>query len=328
MKRKLVTVVVAVVVVAALVSPAGAAGTITITSPADGASISRSATPQIALAGTVAFAAPVPVERKFYMVGEHRTSCNTVTTPGGGTCPDRLILEPKDESSQRDRLASQVSVGSSCTTLGCVNNWQTMEPGSFSGENSGVPYTLDTSNPVTGVFTLRWDDEGVALSAGQAKVTFELTGVTGGQEVSLGETSASKLVLPGAAATHEFSFSIQTPAEFNKKDFTYLWLETRVGGTYRDPSQTTHTRPFVVQGGASYMVVPGYSASFGPPSVQVAVDRGAYSSQGTTLSPDLTSWSGSVPTPKRNGGPYTIKARALQGVVPLAETSMRITVTD
>ena len=91
----------------------------------------------------------------------------------------------------------------------------------------GVPFKLDATKPITGVVSVR--SYFVGVGAGPASVTVQLAGVSGGQEVALGEWSTDYTATP--TTTHTFEYEIETDDSLNKKDFTAFTATVIPDGT-------------------------------------------------------------------------------------------------
>jgi hypothetical protein len=97
----------------------------------------------------------------------------------------------------------------------------------------GVPLKLDTSKPITGeiythgIFPLVGDFPGVA--AGNAKLTVQLVGETGGEEKVIGEFVEEFLATP-SPTPHLSNVEITPDAALSGVEFTTLRLRTRIGG--------------------------------------------------------------------------------------------------
>lgn len=272
-----------------LASTVSAAPTVTITSPTSGASFSRSASPRIDVAGAVSFDAPEPSERTFYM---RRTSCTTdqrLTTDQGtetSSCAETVSLTP---------VAEEQAAGTT-----------------YDAED-GVPLTLDASRPITGVVSVvsYIGQSGAGAGAGLTTIDISLTG--GSQP--LGSTTVSYTATP-AQYRHDTQWSIQPPANLDKKDLSSLQLMIKVRGR--------NAMHGFVRPNSTKFTIPIYTESFSR-KVEVAVDNGAFSATGITVSLDLGTYTGSVVTPAV--GAHTIKARAVQGSKISEVASVPITVT-
>lgn len=97
----------------------------------------------------------------------------------------------------------------------------------------GLPLTLDASKPIKGKFVMR--SYGLAavpqapLGAGEAEVTFVLTAIAGGEDLTLGEATTSYLVSP-ASRTYDVEFEIAPAAELTGKVLDSLTLSYEVTG--------------------------------------------------------------------------------------------------
>lgn len=276
-----------------LATTAHAAPAVSITSPEAGATISRSATPQIPVAGDVAFDEPLQEERTLYM---RRTQCAS-----GSDDANLSVVQPG--GNQQSSCAFIFQAANEALILAG-------DPGlSVTYPSENFAFTLDASRPITGTISLNG-------GFGQGTTEVKVSGLTAtGQEVVLG-TDTETYTVTGAATN--VSWSVQPPTSEDKKDFASLSLNVRVRGVNALHGAIDH------RNGASNLVIGVWNSSF-TRSVQVAVDSGSFSSSGVTLSPDLHTYTKSIPTPLP--GAHTIKVRAVQGASTSAVASAAITVT-
>jgi hypothetical protein len=286
-----------------------AAPELAITSPEDGATISRGAQPSIEIGGQVQFEEPEALTRRWFV---RRDAC-------GG------------EAAQNERLSivQGVDGGSGCGYI--PPGWAALsevfaalgEEGAFAAVHpaeDGIPFTLDASEPITGTVVIS-SYRGLAenpfgVAAGMATVTVEMLADTPTGQVSLGSDSEEYTVLP-TEPEHTFNFSFDSPAAQDKKDFLGLSMKIDVRGP-------AAIHGYLQMSGASFVDVPIWTASFDR-KVETGVDNGPFSSTGVTLSEDFTSFSRIITTPLP--GTRTIKARARQGTQVSATDTVTITVT-
>ncbi|HEX9824424.1 MAG TPA: hypothetical protein VGB51_08560 [Actinomycetota bacterium] len=274
---------------ALVASAAVAAPSISITSPASGAVISRSASPQLQLSGTVGFDAPAPVDREIYL---------RYDGPAGGC--GHAYLSDEDGADP----------GNSCSNLLqslAVTPGEDDYTESWPAEEVALPITLDASRNLTGSIYLRSNLD---------EPTWAVVDV----EVLLGSQSVRQRFddgLPQASSFRTFNLNIDIPTSLDKVDINSITVnvhfQTIIGLIWVE-----------LDAPASYVNVPAYSASFDR-RVQVAVDTGQFSGTGVTLSPDLTTWTATIPTPLT--GIHSIKARSVQGSAISTVDQRSITVT-
>lgn len=291
----------AVIAVGPGAAAAPAAPTVSMTTPEEGAVISRGASPMLEVAGTVAFETPVPQERIYYV---RRSGCQDdqrLSVVRGGaeeTACSTPVTEPEPPP------PSLVGGHQSFTIYEAVD---------------GVPLTLDASRPLTGVVTQTHglDVNGQRTGAGPTDIGITVfAGDVVGIRHNLGRTSVAWLALPTEPHT-QLSWSIDPPTGLDKKDF--VSLEMHVNAFDQNPWRT-YTVP-----NETNLTVPIYSASFDR-RVQVSLDGGPFSAAPVTLAADLTGWTASVPTPEVGG--HTVAARALQGNQTSATVPRTFTVID
>jgi hypothetical protein len=287
----------ATLAVVVMAGAAVAAPTVSITSPANGTTVSRSQTPTLALAGAVSFDTPVADTRQFFL---RRSAC-------GGSDNPRLSVQAGGDGS-----------GDGCGDLvpGAFREVATMAGAGVASEDypavDGVPLTFDGTKPVTGKIRLT-----SFLGVGHAG-TITVDVVLSSSAGTIGSASATETIDP-LTPEQDVEFTIPANAGLDKRDLTDLSLNVITRGL-------NALYGFVILNGASFLNVPIYTASFDR-KVQVAVDSGAFSSTGITVAGDLASWSGAIATPSA-GFTHTIKARAVQGSVVSAPTEVAVTVTS
>lgn len=286
------------VVVAALVVTAGTAlaePEVTVTSPVDGASVSRSATPVLPVAGTAAFDEPVAQATTFYL---RRSAC------ASGDDDARLSTEAGGSSEQSGcgfiaQPANEVLIQAGEEPLS--NNYATAD---------GMPLTLDATQPITGA---------LKVGGGVGVVTTELTltavtATTPRRTVTLGTASKTFNGTLGAVAV---DFSMTPPAELDKTDLASMNLQVLTRGVNVQSGSIDH------RNGVSRFDVPSYSTSF-TRTVEFALSAAFTGARKATLAEDGT-WSGSLPTPAV--GSHTLYVRAVQGGARTEAAPVAFTVT-
>ncbi len=298
---------VAAVAVLALAGPASAEPVLTVTSPAAGDTVSRSATPQLAIAGTAAFDAPEATETKYFLrqnvcsnaSTDTRSLSTTFSTSDAASCGYNGFITPMNE-------VFNTIDGQPALTI------------AFPMEDVSLPITLDASRPIAGVLRVSsFSVNGVAVGAGLAVVDVRLTGTVGGMEQALGSTTVEYQALPGSAAGTDVAWSINPDATLDKKDVSTLNLEVTIRGM-------NALHGWLNYRGLSHLTIPRYTTSF-TPRVEVAIGTGAFSATGVTLSPETGTWTATRPTPAV--GAHVIKARAVQGGSVSATQEIAIQVT-
>jgi hypothetical protein len=97
----------------------------------------------------------------------------------------------------------------------------------------GLPLTLDAAKPVKGTFQMEsfvLDDAApIPMGAGNGEVELILSATSAGEELALGEATATYQVTP-AAADYTFEFEIQPPAALTGKVLDTLTLSVEVVG--------------------------------------------------------------------------------------------------
>lgn len=297
MRKKISLAVATLSILGVLAAHVHAAPTVTITTPADGASISRSTNGSFTMAGDVAFDTPTPTSQKYFV---RRATCGTAST-------DQMRLS----------IVQGTDAGG-CGTLGAITPLN--EVGSSVGVVApavdvypavdGVPFTLDASRAITGQITLSSYQPGVEAGGGTVSIDITVSGGFG----TIGSTTVSYTVLPTQPPVAS-TFSIQPPASLDKRDFTDLSLSVQVRGVHAMHGFTTYN-------GASFLTVPTYSASFDR-RVQTQINSGPWTN--ATVDEELDGWSATLNTPPV--GSHFIRARAVQGGVTSAAVSQVLHVT-
>jgi hypothetical protein len=186
MKRPVLSALVTLAV--ALPATAGAAPqppTISVTSPANGASFSRANSETIIVTGTSAFGEAIPASRTFYM---RRDAC-------GGSVPPNLRLSTTAGTDGGD---------------GCGNLISGVLPGTenYPAEN-GLPLTVDFAR--TAKVTVVLSSWSGVTGAGTQQVTATLTGRAGNQQRTLGAGTHSMNVTGVDAYTADITIPLQNP---------------------------------------------------------------------------------------------------------------------
>ena len=291
-----------------LAGTATASPAVSITSPAAGAVISRSATPQLSVTGEVSFDTPAATERQFFL---RHGPCTNATTD--------------TRSLAQEWSGSDVQACGYNGTITPLNEVLVLTGGSlgapvseaFPMEDTELPVTLDATKPITGTLDVAsFNASGVGAGVGVTTVDFILRGTLNGNLQTIGTTSVSYQQVPGAVHK-QVTWSITPAATFDKKDLTTFELVYTVHGVNAQHG-------FVYFRGLSHLTVPLYTASF-TRTVQLAVDTGSFSAANVTVAPDLSSWSATIPTPA--AGIHSIKARSVQGSATSPVVQHGITVT-
>ena len=297
MRKKISLTITVLAVLGLFAAHVQAAPTVTITSPADGDTISRGANPTFTMAGGVSFDTPAPTTTRYFA---RRAAC-------GGTADQNMRLS----------TTSGTDGGTGCGYIGGWNLLGTAdEPGfamDFPAEN-GVPLTLDAGRAIaTRIIASSYQgiqNGPVGIAAGQATMTATLT--ADGQP--LGSQSVTQTILP-TTVNYTYDFSFTAPAGLDKRDFGSLSLRL----TMRGPG---FGHGYVVKSGASYVDLPTYTASFDR-RVQTQVNSGPWVN--ATVGAELDGWSATINTPA--AGSHFIRARAVQGGVTTAAVTQVLHVT-
>lgn len=283
MRTRLTLTVAIVAALGLLAGQVSATATVTITSPADGSTISRSASPQFSMAGTASFDTPSATTTRYFL---RRAAC-------GGSADPQMRLS----------TVSGTDGGTGCGYIGGWNLLGTADEPGFAMDfpaSDGVPLTLDASRAITARIVASSyrgiSGSPVGIAAGQATLTATLTG--DGQV--LGSQSVTQTIVP-TTPQYTYDFSFQPAASLDKKDFTSLNLEL----TMRGPGVG---HGYIEKSGASFVDVPAYTASFDR-RVQVQVNNGSWTN--ATVNASLNGWNATLNTP--GVGAHFIRARAVQG---------------
>jgi hypothetical protein len=288
---------------------AGAAPTVTITSPDAGATFSRATSPKISLTGEASFDTPAPIEQKFYL--RH------------GPCSNASTDERSLKTSWSNSDVESCGYNGTVTPLNEVI-YQVDGPGAALSEAypvdpSQLPVTLDATKPITGVLDVGTDGlNNLRVGVGLTTIDFTLQGTVNGTLQTIGTASANYQELPGPGPLHkQVTWSITPPASLDKKDLTTLDLIYSIHGV-----NVQHG--WVYFRGLSHVTIPSYTTSF-TRKVEVAVDGSAFSATPVTLSADQTTWTALINTPAV--GTRTLKARSVQGGAVSGVATRAITVT-
>jgi hypothetical protein len=286
MKRPLLAALVAFVV--AIPAVASAANTISVTSPANGATFSRAIWETIPVTGTATFGVPVATTKTFYL---RRDGCGATAGP----------------ANTRLSVASGTDGGDGCgNTLGGVSAATTQYPAA-----DGVPLTVDAGK--TAKVTIVLSSFTGLGGVGNQQVTATLTGLAGNQTKTLGTGSQTILIVPGTDVyTYEITFPVANPGAA----LSSLNLAVGIGGGF----QHGH----VNLNGASKVDLPILDKG----RVEVSSDSATFSPSKTVeavVSPDGT-WTAEVVVP--SAGSRKIYARAVQtGSSTVNAAPVSITVT-
>lgn len=279
---------------AALLAPAAEAAprAVAITSPTAGTTISRAATPQLAVAGTAAFDPAVAAGKTFFLRG---TGC-------GAT--EDLFLSASKGTDDYD----------GCGIIGGIPLNEVIGDPKVLDARDGLPVKLDASKPVQGVIRAEsWIGDGIP-GVGQVVIDVALSGTTaGGEFADLG--SATVTATNAGADGVNVPFTLPVPAELDRTVLTGVSLEVSVHGANYNSSNlgmsgdSKFTLPILDEGVVQVSDSPAFTASKTVTSF-VAAD-------GT--------WSAVLPTPA--AGAQTIYARGSQGTSKLSAPAVPITVT-
>jgi hypothetical protein len=280
---------------AVVVGVAAASGpSVTITSPKNGTTYSAKKTPNLTVAGTVAFASASPTSTKFYL---RRDGC--------GTSADNPHLS----------VTSGTDAGEGCGFVGGSGFLSEASKTLFSVDYpsiDGMPLVLDSSRDLTGTLDLQND------VAGTGQVTLDSTAeaLVNGEGIIVGTDTETVLVTP-AQSDYPVTFHITPTAALDKKSLSGIDLNVYLHGAYADSG-------YIGNSGKSWLTVPGFSAS-PDRAVQVSIDDATFANPiAATLNSAATSYTTSVKTPAI--GKHTVYVQATQGFDTSAVASSTFTV--
>jgi hypothetical protein len=216
MKRSLLALLVVLAVAIPTVAGAATAPTISITSPAPGATISKAVSDTILVNGTATFDVPVAATRTFYL---RRDAC-------GGSAAQNTRLSTASGTDGGDGCGNLIGGASTATT-------------NYPAEN-GLPLTVDTTKAakVTIVVSSFTGLGGV----GNQQITATLTGRAGSTTKTLGSGSQSILLTPGTDAyTYEITIPIANPGA----PISTLNLALAIGGGFQHGHVNLNSASFV-----------------------------------------------------------------------------------
>lgn len=267
-----------------------AAPTLTMTAPEEGAIYSAGAT-GFQARGEVTFDEPEPATTRFYL---RRDTCSPLAGGARWLSPTTGAEPPC--TPVFDPLGNIVLEGFGNDSLVRQKDYTQRE---------GGHQTLDASRPITGVLTVSSYSAGPA-HAGVGMTTIEISVqgnlVSGAQYQTIGTTSVTFQTLPGEGPK-AIPWTVTPASGLDGRDFAVLNFHLAIRGT-------NAFHGYVMEGGASHFDLPVWTASFDR-RVQVAIDGGDWTSQGTTLSADLHQWTATIPMPLP--GSHTLQVRAIQG---------------
>jgi hypothetical protein len=273
-----------------------AAATIAITSPADGAQVSRSATPTLLVSGTAAFDEPVAATRTFYL---RRDDCG-----GDNDNPHMSVRQGSDGGSGCGYLTGLQTVNTVFVATGDHSLAQ-----EFTAVD-GVPFTIDSLGKVGGTLVVG------GLAGGQATHDITVTGVSTTNDVhTLLETSET-ITLDPSAFDHTVTFEGEVDDVLAGVEFRSITFAVNIHGPILGEYG------YIEKNGASKLDVPIMDAG----TVEVAADSATFSAARTvtaTVKPDGT-WEAEVATPAT--GERKIHARAVQGATKITAVPVGITV--
>lgn len=293
MKRPLVATLVALAVAMPAVAGAVTAPTISITSPAAGASFSRSIYDTIPVSGIATFGEPVAEDRTFYLRG---TGC-------GAT--EDFWLSTLSGTDEYD----------GCGIIGGLPAQEFfMEPSIFPSRD-GLPVLLDASKDVTGTIRAEsWFGDGIP-GVGQVTVEVSLSGTkSNNQGVTIGQDTLEAVNTGADGVQLPFTFDIA--ANLDKAPLKDLTFSVLIHGANYNSGNLGLS-------GDSKFTLP----IFDPGRVDVSSDSATFSASKTvqaTFNANGT-WKAEVVVP--NTGSRKIYARAVQAGVTTDATPVSITVT-
>ena len=98
----------------------------------------------------------------------------------------------------------------------------------------GLPLTLDASKTIRAKLAVQsWYFAGLGpdvMGIGEAEVHALLTGVSGGEEITIGEATSEPYLVTPASANYEVEFEIQPAEELNNKVFEEITLSLQTQG--------------------------------------------------------------------------------------------------
>ncbi len=279
----------AVLVPAALALIAGVAvasssTSVTITSPKEGQSFSQKRTPNLPVFGGVTFAAANPTTKLFY-----------VRRDGCGTSGDNPHLS----------VSTGTDAGSGCGSLinGVLGVGGDADAGAFVDYPAldGMPLSLDATRQITGTI----DVQGLVgpAQAGVMEADVSLEALIDGSGVAVG-SDTELVVLDPTASDNLINFTITPDATLDKKDLSGIDLRVHLHGPYTFSG-------FVATNGASFVNIPGYTASVNR-SVLLSLDDPSFASPiPVAVNSTSNGWSVVIPTP--SPGKHTLYVQSVQG---------------
>ena len=277
-------------------SAASAAPTVAITSPVDGAVVSR-ADETMLVTGTSTFGAPVAAERTFFLRGS------------GCGATEAFWLSTKEGEDEYDGCGSIGGVPFNEAFYQLLGS----EPNSFTAED-GVPVMLDASKDVAGTIRAEsWTGDGTP-GAGQVVVDVALYGLdAANRTVALG--SASFTAVNTGADGVQVPFTFDVPDTADRVVVRSLTIDVAVRGANYNSSNLGLS-------GDSKFTLPIYDAG----TVLVAGDSAAFAATrtATAIVAEDGTWTAEIPIPAV--GSRKVYARAIQSGVRTDATPVTITV--
>lgn len=263
---------------------------LTVTTPAEGATISRASGTGLDVTGTAVFDEVQTSTRTFYA---RRAACGGTADPGL-----RLELEHGPEA------------GDGCGNLvGAVSETTTAFPAA-----AGLPLTVDAGK-IAGQVTLRsWQGiNNPVVAAGVGQQTVTLT-VTAGDETLV--TSTQDYLVTPDKPVYVLPFESEIAPNLVGRTFEDLTLTVTV-------ASGSLLHGFIATAGKTWVTVPVGNA----PRVDVSVDDATFVTK--TVKAQLNadgSWAARLPTP--TSGPHKIHVRSLQDGLTTTAAPVNITVTN
>jgi hypothetical protein len=265
---------------------------VTITGPKSSQRVSLRQNPYLAVSGTAAFAGTSAGTTEFFL---RRDGCGT-----SADNPHLSITSGTDAGDGCGLIIDQVGPVGDVAPQASFTDYPAVD---------GMPLAYDGTQPINGQISLS------GAQVGLAEVDVDLQALVGGNAVDLGSATGSALLDPTGSST-PVPFTIAPNTALDGADIQALDLRVTIHG----PNVYSG---FVALSGASYLNLPGYSASVNR-SVEISVDDPTFANP-TPARISGTNWSVAIPTPAV--GKHTIYAESTQGYSTSAPASVTFSVT-
>jgi hypothetical protein len=293
MRRKVVLLTIEALVAALTAAAAlSASPSVTITGPKSSQRVSLRQNPYLAVSGTAAFAGTSAGTTEFFL---RRDGCGT-----SADNPHLSITSGTDAGDGCGLIIDQVGPVGDVAPQASFTDYPAV---------GGMPLAYDGTQPINGQISLS------GAQVGLAEVDVDLQALVGGNAVDLGSATGSALLDPTGSST-PVPFTIAPNTALDGADIQALDLRVTIHG----PNVYSG---FVALSGASYLNLPGYSASVNR-SVEISVDDPTFANP-TPARISGTNWSVAIPTPAV--GKHTIYAESTQGYSTSAPASVTFSVT-